>query len=196
MRQTLKIGITMVVVAALAMSGIALAQTTDDTDAVEVEDTRAYQAILEHLAPLVDDDTISQSQAEAVAATLAENRRGPGGRGRGLRALQATAEFLELTSEEMRAALTEYDTLADLAAANGSSGDALIAYLLTQVEEHMATAVDEGRLTEDEAAEKLAEAEEHITEMVNSDIPEPGTGPRGRGGRGPGFGPGLGGPEA
>lgn len=193
MRQTLKIGITLVVVAALAMSGIALAQSTDDT--VEVEDTKAYAAILEHLAPLVEDDTISQSQAEAVAATLAENMRGPGGRGRGLRALQATAEFLELTPEEMRAALTEYDTLADLAAANGSSGEALISYLLTQVEEHLATAVDEGRLTEDEAAERLADAEEHITEMVNSDIPEPGTGPRGRGGRGPGFGPGFG-PEA
>jgi hypothetical protein len=195
MRQTLKIGITLVVVAALAMSGIALAQTADD-DTVAVEDTRAYQAILEHLAPLVDDDTISQSQAEAVAAALAENMRGPGGRGRGLRALQATAEFLELTAEEMREALAEYETLADLAAANGSSGDELIAYLVSQVEEHLATAVEDGRITEDEAAERLADAEEHITEMVNSEIPEPGTGPRGRGGRGPGFGPGFGGPEA
>src|SRR3990170_6677107 len=132
MKQTLKIGITVLVVAALAMSGVALAQTTED-DSVEIEDTRAYQALQEQLAPLVEDGTISQEQADAVAATLAENLPRPGGRGRGLRALQATAEFLELTAEEMREALSEYDTLADLAAANGSSGDELIAYLVAQV---------------------------------------------------------------
>ena len=182
MRQTLKIGITVVVVAALAMSGIALAQTTEDEDTTAVEDTRAYQAILDHLAPLVEDDTITAAQAEAVAATLAENMPGPG-RGRGLRALRATAEFLELTPAEMRAGLAEYDTLADLAAANGSSGAELIAYLVAQVEEHLAAAVEEGRITADEAAEKLADAEEHITEMVNGDIPEPR-----QGGRGPRFG--------
>lgn len=193
MRQTLKIGITLVVVAALTMSGIALAQTNEGEDTAAVEETRAYQAILEHLAPLIEDDTITEAQAEAVATALAENLRGPGGRGHGLRALRATAEFLELTPEEMREALTEYDTLADLAAAHGSSGAELIAYLVTQVEEHLATAVEEGRITEDEAAEKLADAEERITEMVNSDIPEPGEGRRGRG---PRFGPGFEAPEA
>lgn len=190
MRQTLKIGITAVVVAALAMSGIALAQTTAEEETMAVEESRAYQAILDHLAPLIEDDTITEAQAEAVASTLAENMRGHGGRGRGLRALRATAEFLELTPEEMREALAEYDTLADLAAANGSSGAELIAYLVAQVEEHLATAVEEGRITEEEAAEKLADATEHITEMVNSDIPEP------RGERGPRFGPGFGAPEA
>ena len=183
MRQTLKIGITVVVVAALAMSGIALGQTTEDEDTVAVEGTRAYQAILDHLAPLIEDDTITEAQAEAVAATLAENMGGLGRRGHGLHALRATAEFLELTPEEMRAELAEYDSLAELAAANGSSGAELIAYLVSQVEEHLATAVEEGRLTEAEAAEKLATAEERITELVNGDIPEPR-----QGGRGPRFG--------
>jgi hypothetical protein len=192
MKQTLKIGITVMVVAALAMSGVALAQTTED-DTIDIEDTRAYQALQEQLAPLVEDDTISQEQADIIAATLAENRRGGfGGGGRGLRALAATAEFLDLTAEEMQDALTEYDTLADLAAANGSSGDELIAYLITQVEEHLAQAVADGRITQDEADEKLADAEDHITELVNGEIPEPGDHPMRRGGRGPGFGPGFG----
>ena len=198
MKQTLKIGITMMVVAALAMSGVALAQTTED-DTIDIEDTRAYQALQEQLAPLVEDDTISQEQADIIAAMLAENRRGGfGGGGRGLRALQATAEFLDLTAEEMRDALAEYETLADLAAANGSSGDELIAYLITQVEDHLDELVADERITQDEADDKLADAEDHITEMVNSDIPEPGTGPMGggRGGRGPGFGPGFNHPEA
>lgn len=192
MKQTLKIGITVLVVAALAMSGVALAQTTED-DSVEVEDTRAYQALQEQLAPLVEDDTISQEQADIIAATLAENMRGGfGGRGRGLRALQATAEFLGLTADEMKDALAEFDTLADLAAANGSSGDELIAYLITQVEEHLDEMVADERITQAEADDRLADAEEHLTEMVNGDIPEPGDGPMGRGGRGPGFGPGFG----
>jgi polyhydroxyalkanoate synthesis regulator phasin len=186
MKQTLKIGITVLAVAALAMSGVALAQTTED-DTVEIEDTRAYQALQEQLAPLVEDGTISQEQADAVAAALAENLPRLGG-GRGLRALRATADFLDLTPEEMREALSEYETLADLAAANGSSGDELIAYLVAQVEEHLEEAVDAGRITQEEADEKLADAEEHITEMVNSEIPEPGDRPLGRGGRGPGFG--------
>lgn len=188
MKQTLKIGITVMVVAALAMSGVALAaQTTDDTTAVE--DTRGYEMIQDKLAPLVEDGTINQAQADAVAAALARGVRGPGG-GRGFRAIQGIAEFLELTREEMREALAEYDTLADLAAAHGSSGAELIAYLVDQAEERIADAVADGRMTQEEADEKLADLEDHITELVNSDIPEPGDRP-GRGGRGD-FGGGEG----
>ena len=195
MKQTLKIGITVLVVAALGMSGIALAQTSDDTaTTVAVEDTPAYDRIQEKLAPLVEDGTINQEQADAVSAALAEGLRGPGG-GRGFRALQGVAEFLDLTPDEMRAALAEYDTLADLAAANGSSGDELIAYLVGQAEEHIADAVADGRMTQEQADEKLADLEDHIAELVNSAIPEPGDHPIGRGGRGGGFGPGFGGGE-
>ena len=121
MKQTLKIGITMMVVAALAMSGVALAQTTED-DTIDIEDTRAYEALQQQLAPLVEDDTISQEQADAVAALLAENMREFRGRGRGLRALQAAAEsgserdiknartlFLRLKPGDRRAALAMLD---------------------------------------------------------------------------------------
>lgn len=185
MKQTLKIGITLVVVAALAMSGIALAAQTATTDeAPAVEDTKAYAMIQEKLAPLVEAGTITQAQADEVAATLAEGMRGPRGH-KGFHALKQVAEFLGLDREAMQEALSEYDTLADIAEANGSSADELIAYLVAQVEEHLADAVENGRLTQDEADEKLAEAEERITELVNSDIPEPGDRP---GRRGPGGG--------
>lgn len=183
MRQTLKIGITVMVVAALALSGVALAAQTTEDDATSVEDTRGYQKIQEKLAPLVEAGTINQTQADAVAAALAQGVRGPGGRG--FRAIHGVAEFLELTPEEMRAALAEHDTLAALAAANGSSGAELIAYLVERAEEHIADAVADGRMTQEEADEKLADLEAHITELVNSDIPERPMG-RGRGGRGPG----------
>lgn len=54
--------------------------------------------------------------------------------------------------------------------------DALVAEARTRLDE----AVDAGRLDESEAAEKLADLEQRITDMVNGDLPL----------RGPGFGPG------
>lgn len=186
MKQTLKIGITMVVVAALAMSGIALAQT-DDT-AVDVTETPAYDRIIDKLQPLVDDGTLDDDEAAAVAELLAGEfrgrRHGPGT----FRGLVAVADFLGLDAEEMRAALEEYDTIAAIAEANGSSADAVIDHLLSLCEERLDEAVENGRITEDEKADLLASAEERITEMVTNSLPEPGDRPihRRRGGFGPG----------
>jgi len=189
MRQTFKIGITAVVVAALTMSGIALAQTDEGTDPAQDAVTR----IAERLQELVDDGTLTADQAEAVAEFLAENapRHGPRGhRGPGLGGI---AEFLGMEPEEFREALQEYDTLADVAAANGSSGAELIDYMVERAEERLAQAVEADKLTQEEADEKLAEIEDKVTEKVNSEIPEPGErgrrgGPGGPGGEGTGFG--------
>lgn len=193
MKQTLKIGITVVVVAALAMSGIALAAQADDTT-VDVTETPAYSRILDKLQPLVDDGTLDEGEASAVAELLAGEfrgrRHGPGA----FRGLVAIADFLGLDAGEMRAALQEYDTIAEIAEANGSSADAVIDHLLSLCEERLDEAVANGRITEEEKAELLAEAEERITEKVNSPLPEPGDrpfrGPGRRGGYGPGDGTG------
>jgi hypothetical protein len=188
MKQTLKIGITLVVVAALAMSGIALAAQADDTT-VDITETPAYSRILDTLQALVDDGTLDDDEAAAVAELLAGEFRGGRGHGRGaFRGLAAVADFLGLDAEEMRAALEEYDTIAAIAEANGSSADAVIDHLLALCEERLSEAVENGRITEDEKAELLANAEERITEMVNNPLPEPGDRPHR--GRGPGFGGG------
>lgn len=180
MKQTLKIGITFMVVAALTMSGIALAQTDESTD--ETATQNAVTRIAERLQNLVDDGTITADQAQAVAEHLADGF-GPRGH-RGPKGIGQVAEFLGMESEDFRAALQEYDTLADLAAANGSSGDELVEFLVGQAEERLAQAVEDGKVDQAEADEKLAEIEEKITEMVNSEIPEPGERRPGR--RGPG----------
>ena len=91
MKQTLKIGITVLVVAALGVSGVALAAQTTEDDSTAVEDTRAYKALEEKLAPLVEDGTITQSQADVIAATLAADMPGRPGRGPGHRPLQGVA---------------------------------------------------------------------------------------------------------
>jgi hypothetical protein len=193
MKQTLKIGFTVLVVAALTMSGIALAQTDDSsTTTAGDEASRAITAIVEKLAPLVDDGTITDAQAQAVAEQLADEFGGPRGHRRGFRVgLDAAAEFLGMDVEDLASQLRDGATLAEIA---GDQTDALIAAMVADVEEHLAQAVDDGTLTQEQADEKLAEAEEHITTFVNEGPPQRPEGAPGPGGRrGPG-GPGQGQP--
>jgi 3-hydroxyacyl-CoA dehydrogenase len=184
MKQTIKIGITVLVVAALAMSGIALAQSTDDTDADADQVARGVEVIMEKLGPLVEDGTITEAQAEAVAETLAESRpgnrphRGPG------KGLAEAAEFLGLEVEDLAQQLRDGATLAEIA---GDQTDELIALMVDAVEEKLAEAVANERLTQEEADEKLAEAEERITTFVNEGLPERPEG-EGRGGGRRGLG--------
>jgi len=194
MRQTLKIGITLVVVAAIALSGIALAQTSSDDSTtattVAVQDTPAYSHILDTLAPLVDDQTIDQTQAEAVAELLAQDLpRGP--RPFRFQAFAQVADLFDMTPLELKEALADYDSLAAFAEANGSSADEVIGVLVDAISTRLDEAVANGRITADEAATRLDEATQHITDMVNGDLP---AAPMGDGFGGPGGHRGPGGP--
>jgi len=88
MRSTLKIGAVVLVAAFLVTTGIALALVDDDvtTDTPAAEEAPAVAGrIMDVLAPLVADGTITEAQAEAVADALAETladhpRRGGSGR--------------------------------------------------------------------------------------------------------------------
>jgi polyhydroxyalkanoate synthesis regulator phasin len=182
MKQTLKIGITVLVVASLAMSGIALAQTDETTDEAT---QNAVTKIAERLQPLVDDGTITADQATAVAEELADGFRGGPRSGHHRPNLGALVEFLGMEADAFREAMQEYDTLAELAEANGSSGDEVIEFLVGQVKERLDEAVADGKVDQAEADQKLVDATEKITEMVNNGPPENG-GPHGR--RGPGGG--------
>jgi len=214
LKQTLKIGVMLVVVAALATTGIAFAQSDDspavftETDESTAADptflrSRIVERILERLSPLVDDGTIDEDQAGAVADTLADSLpRLPHGMGRGPMALQETADFLEMTGRELVEALRDGGTLAELA---GDKAEALVDHLLGLAEAHLDQAVADGRLTEEEAAERLAEATERLTDLMNGELEMPwladgfrGHGPRsgGRFGPGPGGGPCEGGTDS
>lgn len=187
MRQTLRIGITILVVAALAMSGIALAQT--DEGPTDEEVNRGVAGIVETLAPLIEAGTITEAQAEAVAEHLAANRPiRPKGHRPGVRIGIATAaEVLGMEVEELAEQLKEGATLAEVA---GSQTDAVIDALVAQAEERLAEAVADGKLTQEEADEKLAEIQERITTFVNEGPPERPAGEFGHR-RGPrGGGPG------
>lgn len=150
--------------------------------------------ITDALAGLVSDGSISQAQADEVATTLAESLprggghggghgggrgggRGPGGPGFG-RGLEAAAGVLDVTVEELRAALRDGRSLADVAKAEDISTDTLIAGLVEAAEVHLAEHVADGRLTQAEADARTAELTERITAGVERE------GLPGRGGRG------------
>jgi len=192
MRQTLKTGFLVLVVAALVTSGIALAQTADENAEGDTPATR----IMERLAPLVEDGTITEGQAQAVSDTLAEGFgiRGDGhkpGSPRGHRGAggEAVAEFLGITTDDLKAAHDEGLTLAEIAATNGSSRAALVEFLVGEAETRLDEAVAEGKIDEAEKAEKLSEITEKIGQMVDGELERP------EGRRGPGERRGPGGPR-
>jgi polyhydroxyalkanoate synthesis regulator phasin len=144
--------------------------------------------IREVLQPLVDDATIDGDQADAVSQHLVESMRRRGEGHRGGRDLAARSEvvtdLLGIDAETLRAELVAGSTLAEVAVANGVSSDDLVAALVAEAEERIAEHVEEGSLTEEEAAAKLADITDRVSERVNSVAPigGEGHGPGHRGG--------------
>lgn len=163
-----------VVLGGLAVAGPALADHAPGTSAVE--------RITGALSGLVNAGSITQEQADEVAATLAESGlggRGRDGHGAGVK-LATAARALGMTAGELRTALEAEDvTLADVAEDEGVEVEALVDALVTAAEERLAAAVDEGRLTQEEADERLADLATRITERVNEPVPEWPRGGRG-----------------
>ncbi|WP_298989066.1 hypothetical protein [uncultured Pseudokineococcus sp.] len=155
--------------------------------------------ITEALAGLVSDGTLTQDQADEVASTLADALPGPGGPGGpgglGLgpepAGLDAAAEVLDLTPEELRDALAQDGaTLASVAQEQGVSTDDLVAALVDAARTHLDEEVADGRITQAQADERAADLETRIGELVTTEV---GDRPLGPGGHGPG-GHGPGGP--
>jgi hypothetical protein len=183
LKQTLKIGAMLLVIAALTMTGVALAQSGSDQSGGNAVTSATAEhpvvsRILEWLAPLVDGGTITQSQADAVAQTLAQELPAPGAVFRavfrGVELVREAADFLGMTPQEIVQAVRDGSTLAEIAADHGSSGQALIDHLVGVVSQQLDEAVANGRLTADQAAQALANATERITALVNG---EAGQGP-------------------
>lgn len=135
----------------------------------------------EALAPLVEAGTITQAQAEAVVQALADagppdggrGHGGPGGR-MGGRGLDAAAEALGMTAEELRTELSDGQTIAQVAEARGVDVQTVIDAMLAELKAHLDEEVAAGEHTQEEADEKLAEATERITDRVNNGGPARG----------------------
>lgn len=150
--------------------------------------------ITDALAPLVADGTITQAQADAVtdalqAARPAGRGHGPmgelgGGMGRGVlgAGLDAAAEALGLTTDELRTQLQDGTSLGAIADAAGVDRQAVVDAIVGGVEERVAAAVADGKVTQEEADARLAELRTAITERLDDTMasgPMGGFGDRG-----------------
>lgn len=157
-------------------------------EAQEIEGTEEAPATLDDiLSDLVAEGVISQEQADRVADAIAE--RGPrhGRFGKGGRHLDLVAETIGIDVEDLRAALEDGQTIAEVAVDNEVAADTVVDVLVAEMETKLDEAVADGHLTEEEAAEKLAGAADRAQALVDGELP-PG-GPRGFGGPGRFGGP-------
>lgn len=158
--------------------------TVQDTGEDTGEDTGADTGTVEGI--LDGDDAIDESGGDVAPDSLQDATDGEaedrGCRGRNS---EAVAAALGLTTDEVRAARGAGQSLAEIAADQGVAVDVVVAAIVDDIEEHLAEEVAEGDLTQEEADERLAGAEERATEKVDA---EPGDGGP-RGARGPGGPP-------
>lgn len=169
---------------------------SDGTTTDPLGDPAADRAarLAEILAPLVSDGTITQEQADKVIAAIdAAGPIGRGDRGPGGPLFAEVATALGITEDEVRAAVDGGQTLAQLAQANGSSAEELIAALVANFKTHLDEEVAAGTHTQDEADAKLAEMTARVSDLVNNtqsaQMGPDGAGRDGDGPHGPGDGP-------
>lgn len=93
--------------------------------------------------------------------------------GRGLvhigEVLEDVGELLGTSVEELRDALSGGQSLAEIAEAHGVSEEDLKAFLVGLVEDHLAEAVENGGLSQEQADEALERASELIDRLVNQE---------------------------
>lgn len=115
------------------------------------------------------DDAPAEA-AEAVEETHEERRAARGERRAAKK--EAIADIVGLSVEELSEARRSGQSLAEIA---GDNVDEVVEFLTNNVEERIAARVEAGRLTEEEAADRLANIEERISERIeNPEVRERG----------------------
>jgi hypothetical protein len=136
----------------------AFAQQDDDDSGTETETESGAHGgwVADALSELVTAGTLTQAQADAVAEALEAARPerpfgggrhwrgGPGGLGFGRIGLDAAAEVIGIEEDELREALRDGSTLAELAEQNGVATQAVIDALVAEATERITTLVNEG----------------------------------------------------
>ncbi|MEX0865503.1 MAG: hypothetical protein WD269_11645 [Acidimicrobiia bacterium] len=152
--------------------GAADAQESDSKEST-ASDT-AQERCLEFLQPLVEDGTLTDTQAEAVAEHLSSALPGRHGRfvGRvpGLMVFAEAADIIGIEPGDLREALADGSTLAEVAGANGVEPETLVEGLVAALEEKLDQLVENGEITEEKAAQILENAPDRIENFVNAEV--------------------------
>lgn len=135
------------------------------------------QRLQQALQGLVDDGTLTAAQRDKVASTLADKLPPPGRGPRGPRGgeLDTAASALGMTPTELRAQLRAGKSLADVAKDRGVALGTLTAALQNAAADRLAQAVQDGRLTQQQADKIKATLPQRIADAVQrKGAPGPG----------------------
>ena len=143
------------------------------------------QALMSRVDAAVAAGRLTKDQGDALKARIQSGAvpffgfRGFGDHHRGAD-LQAAADYLGMTTDQLRSELGSGKTLAAIAKEKGKSVDGLVDVLYNAEKKELDAAVADGRLTNDQEQQILAHVRDRITAKVN------GTSPRFERFRGPG----------
>jgi polyhydroxyalkanoate synthesis regulator phasin len=194
MRKTIAAMATMAIVLG-GFSAALVVQSPDVASAQEVTsedpEVAAPARIEEVLADLVTDGVITEEQSSQIATALQE-RIGEFRGHRGARGfqLETVAGVIDIDTDALSEALRDGQTIAEVADDNGSSATAVINALVAEMNTKLDQAVEDGKLTTEQAENIRADAPDRIEAMVNGEF-EGRMGHRGHHGEGPRFGPGF-----
>ena len=180
----IKRSVAITAIAASAFGGVAagaafftpvIAGAQDDAVEAEQAAPERGERISEALQVLVDDGTLTEAQRDAVVETLKNARpdrgefREPLGQ-RGPRVAGEIAEILGLEGNEIREALRNGSSIAELAKAQGIESADVVDAIVARAEERLDTAVENGRIDDTQAAEMLTRTAERAEDLVNGEI--------------------------
>ena len=180
----IKRSVAITAIAASTLGGVAagaafftpvIASAQDDAVEAEQATPGRGERISEALQVLVDDGTLTEAQRNAVVETL-QNARPDRGESRerlgqrGPRGAGEIAEMLGLDGSDIREALRNGSSIAELAEAQGIDSAGIVDAIVVRAEERLDTAVENGRIDDAQAAEMLTRAAERAEDLVNGEI--------------------------
>jgi hypothetical protein len=146
----------------------------------DVQESEVDSSLADVLDGLVTDGTLTVEQRDSVESALRQARSqfgdrdgiGSRGHGRGFAGGQVLEE-LGIDRAAVQEGRADGLTLGEIADANGSSAAALTDALVAQMSERLDNALTSGRIDEATAAEKQAEIEQRVDDMVNGEFERP-----------------------
>jgi uncharacterized protein YidB (DUF937 family) len=160
----------------------------DAAQRLGIEPAKLSDALTKALQDRVDaaiaDGRITKAEGETLKARIEAGDAplffggGPDHRGTGFGrhhrpGIDAAATYLGITEAQLRTALGNGETLADVAKAHGKTVDGLVNALANEAKTKLDAAVKAGKLTDAEANEMLSHLKEHLTDFVNGKFPAP-----------------------
>ena len=137
------------------------------------------QALENRVDVAVAAGRITKAQGDEMKARIAAGDVplvgiGPGGGvrhfGHHFANLDAAATYLGITEAQLKTSLSDGSTLAEIAQEKGKSVDGLKAALVAAAKADLAQAVTDGRLTETQQTQILADLSDRIDDLVNGEL--------------------------